>query len=488
MSAPWLVLAALAASVLVAGCAGALRHFFTAAELANPANEGLVRSRDATFRTAGGRRVEGVWGEILVPENRRVSDSRLIALTFRRVGAEGLPAIMQFTGGPGISNLKQRYPDELLRAYAVVEVGYRGIDSTPRLECGPLRRALVARDLEGDRAREERARAFADCLAQWRRDGIDPRGYQIADVVDDAEALRHALGLGKVRLLAQSYGTRVAETYLTRHPETIDSAVLIGANPPGHFFWSAADVHLGFAAYEPYFATAYPRYAGRLTLEALCARVLRELPPRALGLRLDPARIRAVTFPLLFHRETAAYTFDAFVRAYEDHNYVGLALLSASYGLVMPRMFAWGDFFLKGLAADFDPARAYGAEAAVDDPDRFGSPLGDLFFAAPYASEALAFRDPPLHLDIRTPTLILAGELDFSTPTATARAELAERFPAHVTLLEAPTLGHVGDFFQEPIALARVLVDFYGSHTVPAESPFARHPIVFRKKVGLTLF
>jgi pimeloyl-ACP methyl ester carboxylesterase len=273
---------------------------------------------------------------------------------------------------------------------------------------------------------------------------------------------------------------------MSTYPESIDSAVLIGANPPGHFFWSAADVTLGFSAYQPYFAQAYPQYDGRLTLEELCAAVLEKLPRRSVGVRIDPTRIRVVTFAMLFHRDSAAYAFDAYVRAYQDGNFRGLAMMSLAYGLVVPRLFEWGDFFLKGLMTDFDPARDYSGEAEAA-PGRFGSPLGEIFFAPRYPAKAIAQRDPALRLDVRTPTLILNGELDFSTPARTAREKLVDHFPEHVKMLSVPFLGHVGDFWKEPAVLSEVLDEFYRQRVVPASSPFPARPIEFRKTFGLGL-
>ena len=49
----------------------------------------------------------------------------------------------------------------------------------------------------------------------------------------DLEAVRQALGYPSINLFGISYGTRVAQHYLRRHPDRVRSAVLDGVVPPG---------------------------------------------------------------------------------------------------------------------------------------------------------------------------------------------------------------------------------------------------------------
>ena len=61
----------------------------------------------------------------------------------------------------------------------------------------------------------------------------DPRGrfYGSGDVADDIDAVRAALGLGKLDLWGDSYGTFLMGVYAARHPEHVRSIVLDGAFP-----------------------------------------------------------------------------------------------------------------------------------------------------------------------------------------------------------------------------------------------------------------
>src|SRR5690606_13994854 len=68
----------------------------------------------------------------------------------------------------------------------------------------------------------ESTRTCLEALA----DKADPRFYTTTDAVADLEALRQTLGGPKFNLVGVSYGTRVAQQYLKRHPEGVRSIVL----------------------------------------------------------------------------------------------------------------------------------------------------------------------------------------------------------------------------------------------------------------------
>jgi pimeloyl-ACP methyl ester carboxylesterase len=69
------------------------------------------------------------------------------------------------------------------------------------------------------------------------RDGVDLAGYTLTQRVDDLEAARVALGYNRINLLGESVGSRTAQIYGWRYPESIHRSVLVAVNPPGHFLW-----------------------------------------------------------------------------------------------------------------------------------------------------------------------------------------------------------------------------------------------------------
>ena len=59
----------------------------------------------------------------------------------------------------------------------------------------------------------------------------DPATYRCDQQVDDVEALRTHLGLGRLDLLAHSAGAALALLYAARHPERVGSLVLVAPSP-----------------------------------------------------------------------------------------------------------------------------------------------------------------------------------------------------------------------------------------------------------------
>jgi proline iminopeptidase len=54
----------------------------------------------------------------------------------------------------------------------------------------------------------------------------DPKGYTVENMVDDVEAVRVALGLGKIDLLGHSYGGVLAQAYALRYQQHLSHLVL----------------------------------------------------------------------------------------------------------------------------------------------------------------------------------------------------------------------------------------------------------------------
>ena len=74
----------------------------------------------------------------------------------------------------------------------------------------------------------------------------DPSQLSFAGAVEDLEALRQALELDRISLLGHSLGGHVAYLYASRHPERMESLILVDVGPPldeelGQRFWSAME-------------------------------------------------------------------------------------------------------------------------------------------------------------------------------------------------------------------------------------------------------
>ncbi|MGA2187700.1 MAG: alpha/beta hydrolase [Steroidobacteraceae bacterium] len=132
-------------------------------------------------------------------------------------------------GGPGqaASDLYVSYAAAFARVnrnHAIVLVDQRGTGRSAALTCDyPDDWRSVAGDLP--QLRE----ATQACLARL---GDRVRYYTSSVAVGDLEAVRAALGYATIDLYGSSYGTRVAQLYMRRHPQSTHAVVLDGVTYP----------------------------------------------------------------------------------------------------------------------------------------------------------------------------------------------------------------------------------------------------------------
>jgi proline iminopeptidase len=85
----------------------------------------------------------------------------------------------------------------------------------------------------------------------------DPSAYTLETYVKGVEAVRAALGLGRVTLLGHSHGGWVAQAYALAHPDRLRALVLYATTPTSGADWGA-DVAARMASFavEPWYAEA----------------------------------------------------------------------------------------------------------------------------------------------------------------------------------------------------------------------------------------
>jgi len=83
--------------------------------------------------------------------------------------------------------------------------------------------------IEGRFSREQTLAVTQECLEQLPH---DPRFFTTSVAVGDLEALREALGYTQFNLYGISYGSRVAQHYVRRYPESTRTVILDGVVPP----------------------------------------------------------------------------------------------------------------------------------------------------------------------------------------------------------------------------------------------------------------
>ncbi|GAA0691165.1 alpha/beta fold hydrolase [Dyella marensis] len=173
-----------------------------------------------------------------VPENRDDPHSRKIKLKFGVIRSSAQVAtddmVVLLAGGPGQA-ATETWPgvapalQPLLAHRHVLLLDQRGTGGSNPLTCKPAEAKPGSdEELAFDPARL-RAETAA-CLKQLEGKA-DPRYYTTTVATQDLDDLRRALGSPSFDLVGVSYGTRMAQQYLMRHPEAVRAVVLDGVVP-----------------------------------------------------------------------------------------------------------------------------------------------------------------------------------------------------------------------------------------------------------------
>jgi pimeloyl-ACP methyl ester carboxylesterase len=494
--------ALLAAAMAVVGLAAmtpapSANRLWTDVRLPAASKAGDVRIAPCTYHSRGDDRdFAADCGTLVVPENRQ-HPGRLLALPVLRIRATGLqPAepIFVFQGGPGASNSVDFPIAGRLAGHDVVLVGYRGADGSQLLDCpevsehlsvdGPiLRPAALASYAAGARA----------CAERLRREGVDLDGYSMAQTVDDQEDARKALGYGPIDLLGESYGTRLEQIYMWRHPASLHRAVMIGVNPPGGFVWKPQSTDGIVAQYSALCAKEAGCRARTPDLAAAMRSVSAHMPTNWLGVPIEPDRVRFLSFFGL-HETVAApgsppligpAVIDAWLAA-KAGDASGLAFMSVLDRLLAPHLIRhWGHFLAMGASAD-DYARLTDRDIAALAPPGaiIGAPATRLFGAM-----ARGWPLNPDHAEYGearpsgVEALLVEGTLDATTPLAPARDELMPKL-SRGHLVALAEFGHAVSFWNsQPEARERLLTAFLDQGRVDS-SLYVYQPPMFRVENG----
>ncbi len=448
-----------------------------------------LRLEPCTIKLDSGE-YEADCGILVVPENRDTPDGRLIALPVTRIRAtseNSAKPIFYLEGGPGMSNMHAKPPAALLANHDFVMVGYRGVDGSVKLDCPEVAQAIKGDgvDVLSEQSRVGFSAAMRQCAARLQADGVDLDGYTISEVIGDMEAARSALGYERINLFSGSYGTRVAQLYANQYPNRIYRSAMVGVNPPGRFVWEPDIIDGQIEQYSQLYAqTDNPRSSD---LAETMQSVSHNMPERWLFFKIDPGKVKSVTFAMLFHRNTAVQAFDAWLAA-ENGDSSGLALMSLAYDFIIPNMSIYGEFFSKGLSADYDANRDYYAE--MEPPDSIiGSPLSKLIWGSATDADGVTWPTQLMPVEYRqvhpseVETLLVSGNVDFSTPAEFATDELLPALANGKQVILAE-MGHVNDVMTlQPEAIERLLTSFYDSGEAD-DSLFNYEPMDFQVKMG----
>ena len=434
-------------------------------------------------------------GTLIVPENRSDPNSRLIALPVIRIRAtDSNPAepIFRLGGGPGQSNMGFSHLERLIENHDLVLVGYRGVDSSPVLQCPEFIQAAkgVGDNLLREESIANMGDALALCAARLQDEGVDLDGYTILEEIEDVETARVGLDYERINLLSESFGTRVAMIYAWTHPDSLYRSAMISVNPPGRLAWEP-DVLDWQITYDADLCARDPECSARTNDLAKTVRnVAHNMPRRWLFLPIDTGKVRFFTHFFLWYREgltgqDAAMVYDAYLAA-EKGDSSGLAMMSLMYDLINPAtMMTWGQSAAIVMSTDFDPARDYFAE--MNPPGSIlGAPQSEITWSPLHFADWPATLIPAEYRQVQASdveTLLVSGSVDGTTPARYATEELLPHLGngQQVILSE---FGHVADVWGlQPEATMHLLTTFYNTG-VADDSLFTYQPMNFDVGLG----
>ena len=163
------------------------------------------------------------------------SDSPTIELRVAVVPALNLQPendpIVPIAGGPGQGSIDfysamEGAFEPLRRNRDILLVDQRGTGGSSRMDCPIDDDTLL---FESDVTLEDTVEFINECLGELPH---DPRYFTTSVAVTDLEAVRKALGYSALNLYGISYGTRVAQHFARRYPDSTRTVVIDGVVPP----------------------------------------------------------------------------------------------------------------------------------------------------------------------------------------------------------------------------------------------------------------
>ncbi len=413
-----------------------------------------------------------------------------------------------FAGGPGQSAISLaggagRLLSRLGQRRDLVFIDQRGTGRSAPLQCEdpPATAPLAATvDPAAQRGRLARCRQRLQGLPHG-----DLRHYTTWVAMQDAEAVRQALGAPQVNLVGGSYGTRAALEYQRQFPNAVRRSILDGVAPPdmvlpesfGADSQAALDAVFSACAAQPECAAQYPQL--RAQWHGLLASLPREVTlthpvtGRSERLMLQRDTVLSLVRGPLYRPSAAAALPLALSQAASGQFQALLGLASSTGGRRgvelaegmhfsvvcsedVPRMPAW-----RGMtgANGSTPGPLSGSAPSTDFGNSLAQVYRDVCAQWPQGAVPAAFYTVP---PARSATLLLSGGADPATPprhaerTAKALGALAKHgVVAHAGhgVMSLPCLRDaLFRFIDAPNDTAALAVDVQCASTVPRPGAF----------------
>ncbi len=360
--------------------------------------------------------------------------------------------LVPLAGGPGQSAVQfySGYAAAFERVRSnrdILLVDQRGTGESARMDCP------IDEDFDESEFNAERTIEYTkECLAALP---YDPRYFTTSVAVQDLEAVRKALGYPTLNLYGASYGTRVAQHYARRYPDSTRTIILDGVVPPqlslgpeiaiesqkaidNIFDRCAADPACDEAF--PDVAAAFVKLKNTLSKKAVNVAVAHPVTGRVESVRFGRPELAAAVRLLAYSPRSIAM-LPLLVSEASKGNYPPLV---AQYQMTLMSM-------SETLAIGMHNAVLCTEDAPFFDPDAFdltaleGSFMGTMQLRAieaicsvwPAGPIDEDFKQP---LSTAIPTLLLSGTADPSTPPH--YADMAARNLKKAWLLNGEHQGH----------------------------------------------
>jgi pimeloyl-ACP methyl ester carboxylesterase len=380
---------------------------------------------DCVLPTASGKQMEARCGKLTVPEDRSNPSGRQIALNIALIPAiKRKPApdpLFMLAGGPGQSAVKT-FPNMLLllnnihEGRDIVLVDQRGTGESNPLRC-------LDPDNEEILSDEQVIEQLKTCP---KRLDADVRFYTTEIAMQDLDAVRTALGYGRINLYGGSYGTRAGLTYLRMFPErvrtlTLDAVVdadfvmLMDAAGDGQkaldFFFARCAADAACQTSFPNLHSEFDELLKRLSSVPLEATIPHPITNKPLKVNITRAKLTNMIFNNLYSPDLEAILPLAIHTAYTKGDYA--PLISQAY--MLDAGLYDGMFYAVTCSEDAPLISAPQAEK-LSQGSVFGNrtlQFVEVCASWPKGSVSAEFR-APVASDV--PVLIFSGEADPITP------------------------------------------------------------------------
>ena len=172
-----------------------------------------------------------VWENRDAKQGRRIDLSIIVLAALDPTNHKADPFFM-LQGGPGDApsfnaRFYSRAFQNIRKTRDLVLVDLRGTGKSAALTCPELAKPGAAGVFDPDLLSLPAIRA---CRARLDK-SADLRFYTTEIAVDDLEEVRRALGYGPINVYGTSYGTRVAQAYMRKYPQSLRAVAMKGIVP-----------------------------------------------------------------------------------------------------------------------------------------------------------------------------------------------------------------------------------------------------------------